>query len=154
MKKQVLIRKARLDETGAMQELMTRSLVTWGYTKEQNNIFSEYLKVTPEFVENSITYIAEISNEIKGFWGVVPQHEITEAKFYVDPSFIGSGIGTMLWDKVLAELRQTDLKYFTFLIERSAQGFYEKKGAVKVDEQESKLIKGNPVPVMRYYLKK
>ena len=97
--------------------------------------------------------MAELNNEIKGFWCIEPIEELSEARFYVEPSMVKKGIGTLLWDRALIDLKTETIKYVTFISDANAQGFYEKKGAVKIGQQPSVVFEGVDVPIMRYYLK-
>jgi GNAT superfamily N-acetyltransferase len=153
MLEQYNIRLARRSEIEKLEALMRRSLSVWNYSEEALNTLMDNLTITPEMISKSIVYVAELKNKIKGFWCVYTIEELAEARFYIEPSSIKTGIGTLLWEKILADLRDKELNYFTFVSDANAQGFYEKKGAIKIGTQPSILIGDNDVPIMRYYLK-
>ncbi|MDP4708658.1 MAG: GNAT family N-acetyltransferase [Rickettsiaceae bacterium] len=153
MSEQYNTRLAKHSEIKKLDALMRQSLSVWGYSEEALDMLMDKLSITTEMISKSIVYVAELKNEIKGFWCVEPIEGLGEDRFYIDPTFIKTGIGTLLWDKMLAELRGKGINYFTFVSDANAQGFYEKKGAIKIGAQPSVLIGENDVPIMRYYLK-
>lgn len=153
LQEEYIIRKAKLKEVDILQEIMLQSLAFWGYSEEIMRILAVNLKITKEFVRKSIIYLAEKDGIIDGFFGVVPEAEDrNEAKFYLRPKIIKQGLGSRLWDRVIADLRKAGLKYFTFVIDNNAIGFYEKKGAIKIGERPSSVV-GENIPLMRFDLK-
>lgn len=153
MLEQYNIRKAYPDEIQLLQKLMRSSLSTWNYTEKELDMLARHLEITPEMFDKSIIYVALLNNKIKGFWCIVLEKEISEARFYIDPTVIRTGVGTLLWNKMIADLQNRNIEYFTFLSDVHAQEFYEKKGAIKIGEQPSVIITGKNTPIMRYYLK-
>jgi GNAT superfamily N-acetyltransferase len=153
MLEQYNIRLARQSEIEKLESLMRRSLSVWDYSEEALNTLMDNLRITNKMLGKSIVYVVELKNEIKGFWCVEPIEELAEARFYIEPTSIKTGIGTLLWQKMLEDLHDRELNYFTFVSDANAQGFYEKKGAIKIGTQPSVLIGDKDVPIMRYYLK-
>jgi len=115
MLEQYNIRKAHLDEIQLLQKLMRRSLSIWNYTEKELDTLVEHLKITPEMFDKSIIYVAQLNNKVKGFWCIVLEKEISEARFYIDPTVIRTGVGTMLWNKMIVDLQNRNIEYFTFL---------------------------------------
>ena len=155
MLEQYNIRKAHLDEIQLLQKLMRRSLSTWNYTEKELDTLVEHLKITPKMFDKSIIYVALLNNKIKGFWcrELGKGQQLSQGRLYIDPTVIKTGVGTMLWNKMIADLQNRNIEYFTFLSDANAQEFYEKKGAIKIGEQSSVIITGKNIPIMRYYLK-
>ncbi len=151
MKNHYAIKKIRPNNE-ILNNIMMRSLAVWGYSPKQIEGAVEALEITEEFLGKSICYVAELNDLIKGFFCIEPNQigELSEAKFYIEPDSMRLGLGTILWNKVIYELKNEEVKYFKFLIDPNAQGFYEKLGAVKVAEQPSDIIEGYMIPIMKY----
>ena len=96
MLEQYNIRLARRREIEKLEALMRRSLSVWNYSEEALNTLMDNLTITPEMISKSIVYVAELKNKIKGFWCVYTIEELAEARFYIEPSSIKTGIGTLL----------------------------------------------------------
>ncbi len=152
MKNHYIIRKKRPDNIEILRNIMSRSLAIWDYSVSQIEQVVKQLEITPEFLDKSVCYVAELNGEIKGFFCIAPSQneELSEAKFYIEPDSIRAGLGTLLWNKVIFELRNEGVKYFKFLSDENARGFYEKLGAVQVAQQSSEIIEGSMIPIMKY----
>lgn len=132
MLEQYNIRKARPDEVQLLQELMKRSLSIWKYPGKELDKLVKRLEITPKMLSKSIIHVAELNNEVKGFWCRELEEELSEGRFYIDPTVIRTGVGTLLWDRMIADLKNRNIEYFTFLSDVNAQGFYEKKEQQKL----------------------
>lgn len=149
-----MIRKGTIGDVEILQEIMIESLGHWGYSKDKTKKLGELLKITADFVDNAIIYVEEHDEKIVGFFAIEPIGVQNEAKFYIRPNYIKTGIGKRLWHHVMQDLEKTELKYITIVIDANAIGFYEKLGFIKHGKQPSKLSGGSNTPIMRYYLKK
>ncbi len=156
MKNHYVIKKVRPDNTTILNNIMARSLAMWGYTPQQIEKAAEVLKITEEFLDKSVCYVAKIDDLIKGFFCIAPNRSeaLSEAKFYIEPDSIRLGLGTKLWNKVIHELRTEEVRCFKFLIDPNAQGFYEKLGAIRIGEQLSDVTEGYMIPIMKYNITK
>lgn len=145
------IKKVRPDYE-VLNDIMMRSLAVWGYSSKELEEASEVLEITIEFLDKSICYVAELDGLIKGFFCIEPSRdeELSKAKFYIEPNSMRLGLGTRLWNKVIYELKNHEVKSFKFLIAPNAQGFYEKLGAVKIGERRSDVIEECIIPIMKY----
>jgi hypothetical protein len=156
MKNHYTIKKIRPDNNVAvLNDIMKRSIAIWSYSSKEIEEVAEKLAITTEFVDKSVCCVAELNGSIKGFFCIDPsQSEKTnEAKFYIEPDSIRKGLGTILWNQVILELKNKKIQRFKFLVDKNAQGFYEKLGAVKVGEQPSEIIEKYMIPIMKYIIK-
>jgi len=143
--------KAKAEESILLNQLMRHSLSVWKYSEIELEKLMEHLKVAPELIDQSICYTARLSNAIKGFILFSEQENFLK-KLYVDPSCINTGVGTLLWQRLIQDLREKNFKHINFLSDPNAQGFYEKKGAFKIGRRASKVFDGVYIPIMRYTL--
>lgn len=152
-----MIRKGKKSDLVNLQEVMKNSLGFWQYSENDMKELIKHLNITEQFIDNAIIYVEENEEKIEGFFGVVLGDELNEAKFYINPSNIRTGIGKRLWHHVIQDLEKMELDYITIVIDSHAIGFYEKLGCIKIGEQPSKLNNENNesyTPIMRYYFKK
>jgi ribosomal protein S18 acetylase RimI-like enzyme len=156
MKSHYIIKRARADNVEVLNDIMKRSIAIWNYSAKEVEQATKKLAITTESINKSICYIAELNGLIKGFFCIEPSQneETSDAKFYIEPDSIREGLGTILWKEVVFELKNKGIKHFKILVDRNAQGFYEKLGAVKVDEQPSEIIEGYMIPIMKYNISK
>lgn len=71
---------------------------------------------------------------------------------FVEPTFIGHGMGGILWRHAVALARSMGATALVFGADPHAQPFYEHLGAVVVGENLSTIIPGRRTPRMRYAL--
>ena len=152
MKNHYIIKKARVENVEVLNDIMKRSIAIWNYSAKEIEETTKKLAITTESIDKSICCIAELNGLIKGFFCIEPSksEKTSEAKFYIEPDSIREGLGTMLWKQVISELKNKGIKHFKILVDRNAQGFYEKLGAVKVGEQPSEIIEDYMHPIMNY----
>lgn len=154
MQTEFVIRKIRPEEICLLEDIIVDSLSVWGYSLEELVGLKNRLKISEELLKKSITYVVDLNNEIIGFWLQEIKCDLSENRFYIKQNFVKHGIGTSLWRYVSKKLvSENSLDYITFISDANAQGFYEKMGAVKIDEIPSSVLLGTNVPIMRYNLK-
>ncbi|RTK92802.1 MAG: N-acetyltransferase [Rickettsiales bacterium] len=152
-----MIRKGKITDLIDLQKIMKSSLGFWQYSENDMIELIKHLNITETFINDAIIYVEENEGKIEGFFGIIPYDDLNEAKFYINPSNIKTGIGKRLWHHVIQDLEKMELDYITIIIDGNAIGFYEKLGFIKIGEQPSKLNNVNNesyTPIMRYYLKK
>ncbi len=149
-----MVRKGIIKDLDVLQEIMKNAFSVWKYSEDNIKKITTTLAITEDFINNAVLYVEEINGKIEGFFGVVPFGELNEAKFYVNPANIKTGIGKILWQHVIQDLEKTELEYITIVIDGNAIGFYEKLGCINVGEQPSVISGGKYTPIMRYFLKK
>ena len=146
------LRPAQLRDIDCLTQIAIRSKSYWGYSSKIINPWQAKLKVTPQFLQNAIHYVAERKETIKGFWIRSAVEELSEGRLFVEPSEIRKGCGKALWHAVMIEAKNRGLRYLTWEADSNAVGFYLKMGAVIIDSLPSKFVPGLQLPIMRYYL--
>ena len=152
MKSHYIIKRARADNVEVLNDIMKRSIAIWDYSAKEIEETTQKLAITTESMDKSICCIVELNGLIKGFFCIEPSksEKTSEAKFYIEPDSIREGLGTILWKHVISELTNKEIKHFKILVDRNAQGFYEKLGAIKVGEQTSEIVENYMIPIMKY----
>ena len=154
MQPKFIIRKIKPEEIALLEDIIMDSLSIWGYSSEELVGLKKRLEISSELTKKSVTYVVELNKEIAGFWLQEIKSDLSENRFYIKQNFIKKGIGSALWHNVSRKLASDySLDYITFISDANAQEFYEKMGAVKIDEIPSSVLHRTNVPIMRYNLK-
>ncbi|HHY63724.1 MAG TPA: GNAT family N-acetyltransferase [Clostridiaceae bacterium] len=123
----------------------------WGYDQEYMDKFRKIYKVTGEYVKSNPTFIFAEGERIIGFYSLKKNDNETELEFfYIDPQYIGKGYGKKMWDSLADYCKSEGIKSFMLVTSPQARGFYEKMGAVVVEEVESLLRAGRKIPRLMY----
>jgi hypothetical protein len=148
------IRQAEPHEAGVLTDLVMRSKAHWGYPKEWIESWKDQLTITPEFIQDSVAFVAELNGEIKGCWcrAKIQTDEVTPGFLFIAPDAIGTGCAAQLWQAIKAGLLEVGVTSFVLEADPNAVPFYEKLGAIKIGEHDSESIPGRKIPVMRIEL--
>ncbi|SRR6266581_246390 len=153
-KRKALVRRAQPGEAEALNELITRSKSYWGYDPSFIEAYRSFLSLSPEAIEHHPVYCAEVESTIAGVshFTVTSETEIELDHLFVEPTFIGQGIGKLLWQHAVDLARSMGAKALVFDADSHARPFYEQMGAVVVGSHFSTVIAGLTIPRMRYEL--
>lgn len=144
--------KIQIEDLEILNNIIKRSARIWNYSEDHLKLVLDRITMDEKFLADSIGYCASQGNEILGFFAInLTQTEgINGAKLYIEPHITRSGIGTILWNKVIEELKMLNIKYIHVEVEPKSQTFYEKMGAVVEYFLPSILIKDRMIPIMKY----
>jgi GNAT superfamily N-acetyltransferase len=153
-KLEALIRRARTDETCALNELIMRAKAYWGYDQAFLEACRPYLLLKPEVIEQDPVYCAEVGGSVAGISHliVVSDAKIDLDHLFIEPTCIGQGIGKLLWRHAVVQARSMGATALVFEADPNARPFYEHMGAVVVGENISTIIPGRITPCMRFEL--
>lgn len=145
----IIIRKMRQEDISEVQQI---AKITWNHTYEgiiSEDVQEEYLQHTysdeslKEWVEKSITFVAETDGKIIGYANFLPLDHQTKSStlsaIYINPNYQGKGIETKLLHAGIGELKGVTKIYIG--LEKgnaTAQTFYESKGFEFVKEFKEK----------------
>jgi GNAT superfamily N-acetyltransferase len=145
----VLIRPARLDECELLSELALRSKGCWGYDAELLEACRAELTLVPEDLSRLTVRVAERSDgHVIAFYALGPLDDSAGEVcfFFVDPPFIGTGVGRRLYEDLLATARSAGMRSLRIDVDPGAASFYERMGAARVGETPSNSIPGRLLP--------
>src|SRR5260370_12949704 len=96
---ETLVRRAQPHEAEALNELILRSKGFWGYDPSFVEAYRSFLSLSPEAIEHNPVYCAQVGDTIAGVlhFKKVGNAEIELSHLFVEPVFIGQGIGKLLW---------------------------------------------------------
>ncbi|WP_114854587.1 GNAT family N-acetyltransferase [Brachybacterium sp. YJGR34] len=152
-RERIVLRAARAEEAPLISALALRSKGHWGYSPEFLAACREELTLTAEQCASGAVRVAVLDGHLAGFSrldGAPPEGEL-EALF-VDPPWIGEGLGAALLDDVLRRAAGSGMRYLGLDADPGAESFYAKHGAVTVGRAESGSIPGRMLPRMRFDL--
>lgn len=139
-----------------LNQLMRASKGHWGYDGDFMDAFMEKFGLTTPLLEDenvSIT-MAYKKDDLVGFYGFTrTQDDSIELDWlFLDPLFIGQGLGRELWTMACATALERDYKEFTLWSDPGAEGFYTRMGCEKVGTRPSPMLPNRFPPIMKYVL--
>ncbi|MCR9137046.1 MAG: GNAT family N-acetyltransferase [Alphaproteobacteria bacterium] len=143
------IRPARAGEAAPLSDLCWRSKAHWGYDPQFMNACREALTVHDEWIGRNWVIVAEMGGDLAGVAAIAPDGSQFEvALFFVDPPYMGKGVGGALFDAMVARARQEDIGTLRILSDPNAVEFYRKMGARSIGTEPSDAIPGRSLPLM------
>jgi GNAT superfamily N-acetyltransferase len=155
------LRPATAEDLGPLSELALRSKGHWGYDDAFLEACRDELTLTPGRLEAEVVTVAEVPGAGPvGFAAlrlgvgvgepVAPDGELTD--LFVDPTWIGHGVGLGLWDDAVARARAAGCRALVIEADPFAEAWYARRGAVTVGRVPSGSIPGRSLPLMRLAL--
>ena len=144
-----MIRAAKAEEASEISSMTIRSKAVWGYPAEWMAVFREELTVDGQTLLAFDTHVAERNGTIIGCYALAPRSE-TEVELeymFVDPQFLRQGIGSQLLVHAIERSRTRGFRTMKIIADPHASGFYERHGALVVDEHQSS-IAGRSIPIL------
>lgn len=135
---QRLIRRARPDETGLLNALTGRSSLHWGYEPGFLEWEPEAITVTAGQIAQHPYFVLEESGRAIGYYGLLGDPPVLSLdKLFVEPEFIGTGRGKLLWLHALETARSSGATMLKFAADPNAAPFYRAMGAAWLGEEET-----------------
>ena len=148
------IRPARASEAPELTELSLRSKALWGYDAAFLARCRIAMQVKEANVETQPHYVAEIDGRMAGFYGFEALPDGVGLDYmFVDPEFVGRGVGRALMDHAVALARDLGHASLTIVADPNAEGFYRRLGAQRVGSQASDVGPDRQLPVLRIALR-
>lgn len=147
----LMIRRAGPEEAELLSALAMRSKAYWGYPPTFMAACRDELSITAgDIATGSIAYIvAEKTGKVTGFYGLQrssgDRYELDA--LYVDPAYIGTGIGRALIRHALHAVDAAGGRVLVVQGDPNAEGFYRAAGGEYAGRRESMSIPGRFLPV-------
>ena len=150
----ISIRRAVPNEADVLTQIALSAKRHWGYPERWMEIWKPQLTFSPEYFEENESWAAEADHHAIAFSTL--QEKAGNAwieNLWVDPLFIGRGIGKMLFLHAVRLSRERGYKTLQLEADPNARGFYEKMGMRKIAERQSE-VEGQPrsLPIMELVL--
>jgi GNAT superfamily N-acetyltransferase len=145
----VLIRPARLDECEFLSELALRSKGYWGYDADFLEACRAELTLAPEDLARlTVRVVERTDGHVIAFYALGPLDGSGGEVwfFFVDPPFMGTGVGRRLFEDLLATARSAGMRSLRIDADPGAASFYERMGAARVGETPSNSTPGRLLP--------
>lgn len=147
-----VLRPGRPGDEEILSELALRSKGHWGYSSEFLEACRAELTVRTEQLGDVV--VAEVDGAVAGFRLLVADGATGELDaLFVDPPFIGSGVGGMLLAEVLATARARGIRVLGLDADPEAAPFYARYGARATGVTPSGSIPGRELPRMEFDLR-
>jgi GNAT superfamily N-acetyltransferase len=145
------IRRAAPGEAPALSDLCLRAKAHWGYDPAFLDLCRAALTVDPDAIRAGDVFVATDSEDRP-----IGLHQIAEADgdaeielvlLYVEPGWIGRGVGRALFRHAADLARERGGVRLTILADPHAAPFYQAEGAVYRQDAPSDAIPGRMLPV-------
>ena len=149
------IQPATQTDAQELTHLTKRSKAYWGYSATQIEIWNDELTITPNYLEESNTFVFANGKEILGYYSFVEIDEGTAKldNMFLLPTEIGKGYGRLLMIDFLERIQKQGYTCVKLDAEPGAQKFYEKFGFEVIDKLHSSII-GRFLPVMERHFER
>jgi GNAT superfamily N-acetyltransferase len=148
---QVTIALAEHSEDPALHALSVRSKAHWGYDAAFMAKAAPHLTLRSDWYAEGRVFAARLDDRPAGVAVVLPPDADGTADLvhlFVDPPFMGRGVGRALVAHALSRAREDGARQMTVLSDPFARGFYERLGARFLREEASDAIAGRLLPVL------
>lgn len=146
----IALRTPGEDEIEALNALCFRSKAHWGYDAEFMELCRPVLQIDPEALQGGRVQIAEIDGAPAGVVQIsVERSEADLDLLFVDPAFIGKGVGGALFGWACTTARDQRAARLTILSDPNALAFYEKMGANYEGDLPSDVFPDRRLPRLR-----
>lgn len=147
----ITIRDAKPREAMEISALAMRSKSYWGYSKEFMEACREELTVRPEDITSGDLHYVVAEHELK-LSGYYATEKRTEQEYelealFVEPAYIGMGIGKALMAHAKSQVLASGGKTLTIQGDPNAEEFYRAAGGRKIGMRESASIPGRDLPL-------
>lgn len=148
------VRLAVPEETGVLTDLVVRSKFHWGYEEKYRAPLTTILAVSREKAFAGHCWVAETET---GKPAGVCQFNSSATPphldlLFVDPAYIGQGAGSLLFDTLISNARRRGFTRFDLDADPNAAAFYLGKGGRITGERESRIVRGQFLPVIEFTL--
>jgi GNAT superfamily N-acetyltransferase len=123
------IRDGRAADFTRLREIAVVSKAHWGYDLAQVEEWAETGGFDPESLSTRLVYVAESEAEPVGWAALIPRGDVGWLEdLWIEPSWIGRGIGRLLFRHVADCARELGAERLEWEAEPNARGFYERMG--------------------------
>ena len=125
---------AEAKHTELLRDTLIASKGYWGYSQEQLEKWKSNLRFEEEYITRNTVKLILKDKEVIGFFAIVKGDSDELDHFWLLPKAIGKGYGNLVFEQILSECNALEISNFYVISDPDAEGFYLKKGAVKVGE--------------------
>lgn len=146
----VYLREALLVEAEKISNIAIKSKAFWDYSEEFIEECREDLTIDEQYIKDNHVYVLEGQKGIIGFFSFKLGEQDSLDFLYINPKFIGMGLGKIMWNNMIQKAGDLGIINFTIDSDPNAKGFYEKMGAKQIGETASTVFEGRCLPLMKF----
>lgn len=143
------ITKAQRLDASRLTNLTIRSKAYWNYSPQQIEEWREDLTITESDLLQQQIFMLVDCKELKGFYAYnhISDSDVKLNYLFIDPQFIGKGLGRILMNDFLQRIGQTQYERVVLDADPNAELFYKKLGFQVIGQLKSS-IKDRYLPIM------
>lgn len=144
----VHIRRARTADLETLTQIAHAAKAHWGYPAAWLQLWKADLTFTEATLDQHYVFCAERAGTIEGVYALSQDGASGEIEhLWVDPEYIGQGLGRILFDHALHQARALGIQQLDIVADPYAEGFYAKMGARRIGDWPS-VPEGRVLPLM------
>ncbi|MBE0446802.1 MAG: GNAT family N-acetyltransferase [Actinobacteria bacterium] len=146
---------AKPEQADELTKIATAAKSFWGYPKHWTELWHDELTVTDSYIRKNNVRIAVRDGELVGFYALEDKGEWWDlGHMWVWPGAIRSGVGRVLFQDAIGQVKRSGKKGIIILSDPKAEGFYKKMGAEQVGEYVTWLEgKRRALPILKIVVK-
>ena len=143
------IEKAIKRDAQGITELTIRSKSYWKYSQKQIEAWRDELSVSEAYIIEKNVYKLTKNNIILGYYSYLElnKSEVKLESLFVEPQYIGKGIGKQLMSDFLNRVKNSDYRKALLDADPNTENFYTKLGFKVIGKRETS-IKNRFIPMM------
>ncbi len=144
----ISIRPARPQEGDRLREIAIAAKAHWGYDEDWVRGWAAQGDFSQEALAARPVLVADLGGRAIGFATLIAQGDVCVLDdLWIDPDWIGRGIGTRLFEACAERARDLGAKRLEWEAEPNAVGFYQRMGGRYLRESAPTEL-GRTIPVM------
>ena len=144
----ISIRPARPQEGDRLREIAIAAKAHWGYDEDWVRGWAAQGDFSQEALAARPVLVADLGGRAIGFATLIAQGDVCVlGDLWIDPDWIGRGIGTRLFEACAERARDLGAKRLEWEAEPNAVGFYQRMGGRYLRESAPTEL-GRTIPVM------
>ena len=133
----IRIREGTETDFERLRAIAFEAKMHWGYDRALVEEWARAGDFEAASLGKRLLYVGEVDGEPVGWAALIPREEVGWLEdLWVEPAWIGRGLGRALFEHVAAEARRRGARRLEWEAEPNAQGFYEHMGGAYVRDSE------------------
>lgn len=145
------IRRARPNEHEQLTRISFAAKRYWYYPEEYFEIWKSELTISEDYINNNEVFAVDVDGGLSAYYSVAEVKQefmagqtLVEKGFWLEhmfvlPKWIGCGIGRKMYEHMKSLCRSKGIKVLRIFADPNAKGFYEKMGALYIEERPSSI---------------
>lgn len=158
-----LIRRAVSTDHARLTEIAFSSKNHWSYPPHYFTSWKDELTVTSDYIQDNTVFIHQQNSVSTGFYSLVELRKPIDMEsftllpglwldhLFVDPPFIGCGIGTKLFQHAISRAKKTEHTRMKILSDPHSKEFYTKMGCFFVKDVPSSIPERTTPLLLAYF---